>query len=313
VLASGGDPDVYAESILKVCKFYVQSPIACAAGVSGANLKKRIEAIMRGSDAPRLGGAKKIVLAMAGVVAFAGPVAAGFLARPVDTIALLRAEQEAPRTAISYDPKKFDKYVGYYQMNSKMVVTVYRKDNHLLARFLGGMACELYAESESKFFATVVPAQLSFVTDARGQVTEVVHHQYGIERRGKRIENSASVSEVEMELRRAGESSDTEASLRKYIHSLEKGEPNYDEMMPDQAVAVHAQLPRIKASLARWGALQSVAFRGITELGADIYDVAFENGRVEWFVAPLTADGKVRMRSFREVGVPAGAQSSNVQ
>jgi len=30
VLAQGHDPEVYAESILKVCKFCIQSPLACA-------------------------------------------------------------------------------------------------------------------------------------------------------------------------------------------------------------------------------------------------------------------------------------------
>jgi bla regulator protein blaR1 len=46
VLASGRDPQTYAEGILKVCRFYLQSKLACASGVSGADLKKRVEAIM---------------------------------------------------------------------------------------------------------------------------------------------------------------------------------------------------------------------------------------------------------------------------
>jgi beta-lactamase regulating signal transducer with metallopeptidase domain len=46
VLRLGADPHAYAESILKVCKFYLESPLFCAAGVTGSNLKKRIEAIM---------------------------------------------------------------------------------------------------------------------------------------------------------------------------------------------------------------------------------------------------------------------------
>jgi len=45
VLAAGQAPEVYAESILKVCKLYVHSPLACVAGVSGSDLKQRIEEI----------------------------------------------------------------------------------------------------------------------------------------------------------------------------------------------------------------------------------------------------------------------------
>src|SRR5438445_13697921 len=46
VLRLGSDPEVYAAGILNVCRFYVESRLACASGVTGADLKKRIEAIM---------------------------------------------------------------------------------------------------------------------------------------------------------------------------------------------------------------------------------------------------------------------------
>ena len=46
VLRLGGEPQVYAESVLKVCEFYLESPLACIAGVTGSNLKKRMERIM---------------------------------------------------------------------------------------------------------------------------------------------------------------------------------------------------------------------------------------------------------------------------
>ena len=43
VLRLGGDPQVYAESILKICEFYLTSPLICVSGITGSNLKKRIE------------------------------------------------------------------------------------------------------------------------------------------------------------------------------------------------------------------------------------------------------------------------------
>ena len=46
VITRGYSPDVYAEGILNVCKFYVEQPLACAAGGAGEDLKRRIEAIM---------------------------------------------------------------------------------------------------------------------------------------------------------------------------------------------------------------------------------------------------------------------------
>src|ERR1700733_12813118 len=42
VLGSGSEAQLYAESILNVCKFYVEPSIACMAGVTGSDLKRRI-------------------------------------------------------------------------------------------------------------------------------------------------------------------------------------------------------------------------------------------------------------------------------
>src|SRR5580704_13847301 len=46
VLLASGDPESYAEGILNVCKFYLESPLLCVSGVTGSNLKNRIRAIM---------------------------------------------------------------------------------------------------------------------------------------------------------------------------------------------------------------------------------------------------------------------------
>jgi TonB family protein len=77
VVAAGNDPQAYAESILKVCKFYVRSPLACAAGVSGADLKQRVEDIMKNTVISRLSPSKKALLLSAGLALFAVPLLAG--------------------------------------------------------------------------------------------------------------------------------------------------------------------------------------------------------------------------------------------
>jgi beta-lactamase regulating signal transducer with metallopeptidase domain len=79
VLALGGEPRVYADAILNVCKLYVESPLACVAGVTGSNLKRRIEAIMRNQSGRALTRPSKLLLAAAGVAAIAGPVAIGVI------------------------------------------------------------------------------------------------------------------------------------------------------------------------------------------------------------------------------------------
>ena len=46
VIRRGSERETYAESILKTCQFFVESPLACVSGVTGSDLKKRIEEIM---------------------------------------------------------------------------------------------------------------------------------------------------------------------------------------------------------------------------------------------------------------------------
>jgi bla regulator protein blaR1 len=77
VLRLGSEPRVYAEGILNVCKSYFASPLACASGVSGSDLKRRIEAIVRNRAARNLDIRRRILLIGAGGVAFIGPIAVG--------------------------------------------------------------------------------------------------------------------------------------------------------------------------------------------------------------------------------------------
>jgi bla regulator protein blaR1 len=77
VLRMGSDPEAYAAGILHVCKLYLGSPLACAAGVTGADLRKRVEAIMSNRMLPSLTPARRVMLAAAALVALAAPVAIG--------------------------------------------------------------------------------------------------------------------------------------------------------------------------------------------------------------------------------------------
>ncbi len=79
VVRLGNEPQAYAEGILNVCKFYLESPLACVSGVTGSDLKKRIEAIMTHRMSYRLTLARKLLLAAAGMAAVAGPILGGIL------------------------------------------------------------------------------------------------------------------------------------------------------------------------------------------------------------------------------------------
>lgn len=82
VLRLGNEPEVYAESILKVCRLYLESPLECVAGVTGSDLKKRVESIMTHRGARELDFAKKVFLAAAGVASIGAPVVVGIWNAP---------------------------------------------------------------------------------------------------------------------------------------------------------------------------------------------------------------------------------------
>lgn len=77
VLRLGAEPQVYAESILRLCEFYLASPLACAAGMTSSNLKKRIEEIMTNRVALRLTLSKALMLAIVAIAVLAGPIVIG--------------------------------------------------------------------------------------------------------------------------------------------------------------------------------------------------------------------------------------------
>jgi bla regulator protein BlaR1 len=82
VLQLGGQPQVYAESILKVCKFCLGSPLACVSGVTGADLKMRIAHILSEQTALKLDLSRKLLLLVAGSAAFAIPAWIGIINAP---------------------------------------------------------------------------------------------------------------------------------------------------------------------------------------------------------------------------------------
>ncbi len=90
VLSLGNEPQVYAEGILNVCKIYVESPLRCVSGVTGSDLKRRIQAILTGRVAGELTFAKKVALEVAGIAALVLPIIVGILNAPA-----IRAQSSA--------------------------------------------------------------------------------------------------------------------------------------------------------------------------------------------------------------------------
>ena len=77
VLRLGNRPAIYAESILKTCQFYLESPLVCVSGITGSDLKKRIVRIMTERFAEKLSFGRKLLLVGVVAVAIAAPLLFG--------------------------------------------------------------------------------------------------------------------------------------------------------------------------------------------------------------------------------------------
>ncbi len=115
VLAGGSDPKAYANSILEVCRFYLRSPLTCASGVAGANLKHRVKRILENGTFTRLGVPKLALLAGVAAGALLLPMASGLLtpeaiAAPLRTsTAVPPAPQPRPDSAVQALPQAASK------------------------------------------------------------------------------------------------------------------------------------------------------------------------------------------------------------
>ena len=211
-----------------------------------------------------------------------------------DAIATRAQEQAQPRTEVPIDPKILDNYVGYYLLAGH-VFSVTREGDQFFTQLPGQPRVQCYPESSTKFFAKVVHAQISFVTDPQGRATALILHQGGQEQSAKRIDKAEADRVTEQLAKRIRDGiaqPGSEAALRHTIESLQAAQPNYDEMMPPLAGLTRQQLPNLRRSMEELGQLQSISFRGVGSSGWDIYEARFANGLSIWRII-LTPEGKI--------------------
>lgn len=91
VLEQNAEPRTYADSILKVCAFCLESPLSCAAGVSGSDLRKRILRITAYRSTTSLTFGRRVLLLAAAVLVVMLPIGFG----------VVRGQSESPKSKMS--------------------------------------------------------------------------------------------------------------------------------------------------------------------------------------------------------------------
>ena len=76
-----GGPEVYAEGLLKACRFCAESPLICVSGITGSDRKILIVRIMTRALVQKMDLSKKLLLGGVAFVSLAIPVALGLSAK----------------------------------------------------------------------------------------------------------------------------------------------------------------------------------------------------------------------------------------
>ena len=89
------------------------------------------------------------------------------------------AEPTPERIAVELSLAVLEAYVGVYEAAPQAQITVTLEGGQLFMQMTGQLALPVFPESEDEFFLTVVDAQISFVRDGSGEVTQLIQHQNG--------------------------------------------------------------------------------------------------------------------------------------
>jgi hypothetical protein len=91
------------------------------------------------------------------------------------------------RKAITLDSAILEQYVGQYQLSPNLIMTVTNENGKLMTQASGQPKVEIFAESETKFFVKAFDAQITFVKDTQGRITNMILHQRGRDTSAQKI------------------------------------------------------------------------------------------------------------------------------
>jgi CubicO group peptidase (beta-lactamase class C family) len=94
------------------------------------------------------------------------------------------------RNEVMLERGVLDAYAGRYQLSPSTIVSVARKDSHLLVDFTGGGVVTFFAEGSQEFLANTEDEQIGFQVDAAGLVTGLMRYERGRKTLAPRIEGN---------------------------------------------------------------------------------------------------------------------------
>lgn len=105
-----------------------------------------------------------------------------------DKLKELGEKVEAPKeVVVAVDAQTLASYVGNYELAPSFSIVITQEGDRLFGQATGQPKFELFAESKTKFYLKVVEAKVTFETNEKGEVTQLILHQNGQNMPGKRV------------------------------------------------------------------------------------------------------------------------------
>jgi len=214
------------------------------------------------------------------------------------------APREIQKRKDPVSSETLNRYAGVYAIAPGAYMTISVADGQLVSQMSHQSGLPLMAESETTFSAKTIDAQIEFPAGEKGSASQLILHQNGRETRAKRLGDAEAkaivdaAADFDRRFKSQTAAPGTEAAVRHLIEGARTGRPDYGRMSPGLANVTRQQLSELQPMIANMGAVQSVNFKGVGPGGADIYQVKFEKGSLDYRVW-LTPDGKIESANFR--------------
>lgn len=214
------------------------------------------------------------------------------------------------RKEITLPKETLQQYPGLYRMQATVFMTITLDGEQLVSQLTGQGKIPIFPESDARFFPKAMPAELDFVKDDSGKVTQLILHQNGNDVTMPRLADAEAKQIADAVAAKAAWAAQRykdqkpqpggEEAVRRVMDELRAGKPNYDQIGATLAQVMRRQAAQIQDQLTKLGALQSITFSGVGPGGSDIYSVKFENGEMEWRIA-LAPDSKIDSLGLRNL------------
>ncbi len=196
------------------------------------------------------------------------------------------------------------RYAGLYRVSATTTAEVTVQDGRLVLQMRGQpIKAPLHAASQSRFFPALPDGDVEFVGAGPAPAEAMLMHPAsgsGAPVRAVRVtaQDLQRAAEAVAARRKAGTPDPrSEPMIRKVIHDIVAGTPDYATMAPGLADSLRQQIEKSRAQFTSFGAIKTATFAEVAAGGQDVFKVDFEKGAVTLRIL-IGADGIIETMGY---------------